>query len=49
MDSGRACGKALDRRTTDAQVKDAIKKAMAAEAVRTARITAAKESDTKKN
>ena len=49
IDSGRACGKALDRLTTSAQVEDAIKQAMATAAARTARIAAAKENDTKKN
>lgn len=53
MDSGRACGRALDRLTSSGQVEDAIKLAMAAAAERTARIAAAreaaKENDTKKN
>lgn len=49
LDSGGACGRALDRLTTDSQVQDAIKNAMAAAAARNARIAAAKDSDTKKN
>lgn len=49
VDAGRACGRALDQLTTEVQIDDAIKVAMATAAARTARIAAAKESATKKN
>ncbi|TWS96326.1 hypothetical protein [Reyranella sp. CPCC 100927] len=49
VDAGRACGRALDQLSTEAQIDGAIKSAMAAAEARTARIAAAKESGSKKN
>lgn len=48
-DAGRACGRALDQLTTQAQLDDAIKKAVTAAAARDAKIAAGKEGDTKNN
>ena len=49
LDAGRACGKALDRLTGQAQLEAAIKTAVAATTARNARLTAAKETETKSN
>jgi hypothetical protein len=49
VEAGRACGKALDQLTAEAQLGAAIKTAVAATAARNAKIAAAKESETRKN
>ncbi|TXL78821.1 hypothetical protein FHP25_07445 [Vineibacter terrae] len=48
-EAGRACGRALDKLSTDAQLDEAIKKAVAAAAAQDAKIAAGKEGDTKSN
>jgi hypothetical protein len=49
VDAGKACGKALDQLTGEAQLEAAIKTAVAATTARNARLAAARESEAKKN